>query len=214
MRVSTMSTRTAQHLLNLGLYTSPYPPLTSPTMTDYRPLIVADVQQSVTSVNNIIASLERDAPLKSDIIQMNYPQTTVDEFLRNSQAVVDASAFILRHYLTTINQDPQQSIRSASERTASWLVDTGDRISRNLDEARRVEDAARNTSSQLREAQAQINSTEESIRTSEANVRHAQESLASARSALTRARNRMEEAENTHRAVHIGVSAGVLERGT
>ena len=61
-------------------------------MADYRALIVADVQQSVTAVNNIIASLERDAPLTSDIIQMNYPQATVDEFLRNSQVVVDVSA--------------------------------------------------------------------------------------------------------------------------
>ena len=61
-------------------------------MTDYRALIVADVQRSVTAVNNIIASLERDAPLTSDMVQMNYPRATVDEFLRSSQAVVDVSA--------------------------------------------------------------------------------------------------------------------------
>ncbi|TBU63590.1 hypothetical protein BD310DRAFT_964861 [Dichomitus squalens] len=42
------------------------------------------------AVNNIVASLERDAPLSSDIIQINYPQATVDEFLRHSQTVVDS----------------------------------------------------------------------------------------------------------------------------
>ncbi|KAI1787283.1 hypothetical protein LXA43DRAFT_1098408 [Ganoderma leucocontextum] len=160
-------------------------------MADYKPLIVADVQRAVTAVNNIIASLGRDAPLASDIIHMNYSQATVDEFLRNSQAVVD-------------------SIRSASERASSWLADTGDRISRNLDEARRVEAAARDTSCQRRDAEAHINSTEESIRTSESSVQHAQASLASARSALADARDSMEEAENRHRAIHIGSMVAML----
>ena len=62
-------------------------------MADYRLMIVQDVQQSIAAVNNIVASLERDAPLSSDIIQMSYPQETVDEFLGYSQAVVDVSAF-------------------------------------------------------------------------------------------------------------------------
>ncbi len=73
-------------------------------MADYRSLIVADVQRSVTAVNNIIASLERDAPLTSDIIQMNYPPTTVDDFLRNSQAVEDVSPLPLRPIPPETNQ--------------------------------------------------------------------------------------------------------------
>ncbi|PIL29019.1 hypothetical protein GSI_09067 [Ganoderma sinense ZZ0214-1] len=154
-------------------------------MADYRALIVADVRLSVTSVNDIITSLQRETPLSSDIIQMNYPQSTIDEFIRSSLAVVD-------------------SIRSASERASSWLADTGDRLSQNLDEARRVEDDVRNTSSLLRDAEENIRATEENIRTSETNVQHAQNGLASAQSALARARDRMEEAENTHKAIHIG----------
>ena len=68
-------------------------------------MIVQDVQQSIAAVNNIVASLERDAPLSSDIIQMSYPQETVDEFLGYSQAVVDVSVFSMVHTIPRIQMN-------------------------------------------------------------------------------------------------------------
>ena len=60
-------------------------------MQDYKPLIVADVQRSIGSMNDIITTLQRDAPLTSDLMEINYPQTAVESFQRSSQAVVDVS---------------------------------------------------------------------------------------------------------------------------
>ena len=71
-------------------------------MADYRQMIVQDVQQSIAAVNNIVASLERDAPLSSDIIQMSYSQETVDNFLGYSQAVVDVSVFSMTRTIPRI----------------------------------------------------------------------------------------------------------------
>ena len=68
-------------------------------------MIVQDVQQSIAAVNNIVASLERDTPLSSDIIQMSYPQETVDEFLGYSQAVVDVSVFSMTRTIPLVQFD-------------------------------------------------------------------------------------------------------------
>ncbi|TBU23613.1 hypothetical protein BD311DRAFT_799899 [Dichomitus squalens] len=160
-------------------------------MVDYRHMIVEDVQRSIMAVNNIVASLERDAPLSSDIIQINYPQATVDEFLRHSQTVVD-------------------SMLSASNRARTWLGDTGYRLCQNLDEARRVEDGARETSSQVREAEVRVRTTEINIHTSEYNVSHAQDSLESAQSALEDARRTRERMVQEHIAVHAGIHLGAM----
>ena len=67
-------------------------------MQDYKPLIVADVQRSIGSMNDIITTLQRDAPLTSDVMEINYPQTAVDSFHRSSQAVVDVSFLLPLSY--------------------------------------------------------------------------------------------------------------------
>ncbi len=60
-------------------------------MQDYKPLIASDVQRSIGAMNDIVTTLQRDAPLTSDLIEISYPQTAVDSFLKSSQAVVDVS---------------------------------------------------------------------------------------------------------------------------
>ena len=64
-------------------------------MEQYKPLIVGDVQRSIGAVNEIVVSLQRDKPLSSDIVDVNYPQSTVDQFLKSSKAVVDVSTISL-----------------------------------------------------------------------------------------------------------------------
>ena len=60
-------------------------------MQDYKPLIVADVERSIGAMNDIVTTLQRDAPLTSDLMEINYPQNAVDSFMTSSQAVVDVS---------------------------------------------------------------------------------------------------------------------------
>ena len=86
-------------------------------------------------------------------------------------------------------------MQSAANRAEAWLRNTGDRLSQNLDEARRVDDTARETSSQLREAEQHVRATEDNIRTSESNVNNAQASLSSAQCALEDARRTRERKE-------------------
>ena len=57
----------------------------------YRPVIVGDVQCSIRAINEIVVALHRDKPLSSDILDVNYPQSTVDQFLKSSKTVVDVS---------------------------------------------------------------------------------------------------------------------------
>ena len=102
-----------------------------------------------------------------------------------------------------------QSMQSAANRAEAWLRNTGDRLSQNLDEARRVDDTARETSSQLREAEQHVRATEDNIRTSESNVNNAQASLSSAQSALEDAQRTRERKEREHMAVHTGIHLGV-----
>ena len=60
-------------------------------MQDYKPLIVVDVQRSIGAMNDIVTTLQHDAPLTSDLMEINYPQNTVESFMRSSQTVVDVS---------------------------------------------------------------------------------------------------------------------------
>ena len=66
-------------------------------MQDYKPLIVDDVQRSIGAMNDIVTTLQRDAPLTSDIMEINYPQNAVDSFVRSSQTVVDVSVRVIGH---------------------------------------------------------------------------------------------------------------------
>ena len=42
-------------------------------------------------MNEIVAVLSRDAPLASDIMDISYPEGTVETYLRYSQEVVEVS---------------------------------------------------------------------------------------------------------------------------
>ena len=67
-------------------------------MTDYKPLIVNDVHRSITAVNDVVTALHRDAPLTSDLMEINYSKTTIDSFHNSSKAVVDVTVPLLGRY--------------------------------------------------------------------------------------------------------------------
>ena len=56
---------------------------------DHKAQVIADVQHAIDGMNNIVMSLQRDAPLSSDIIAVNYSGSTVNEFLGLGQTVVE-----------------------------------------------------------------------------------------------------------------------------
>ena len=57
----------------------------------YKPSIVTQVQSAIGAMNEIVAVLARDAPLASDIMDISYPEGTVETYLRYSQEVVEVS---------------------------------------------------------------------------------------------------------------------------
>ena len=60
-------------------------------METYKPSIVSNVRSAIDSMNTIVVLLQSDKPIPSDVMEISYPQGTVDEFLKSSKAVVDVS---------------------------------------------------------------------------------------------------------------------------
>ena len=60
-------------------------------METYKPSIVSNVRSAIDSMNVIVVLLQSDKPIPSDVMEISYPQGTVDEFLKSSKAVVDVS---------------------------------------------------------------------------------------------------------------------------
>ena len=58
---------------------------------DYKPSIVSNVRSAIDSMNNIVVLLQTEEPISSDIMEISYPQGTVDEFLKSSKVVIDVS---------------------------------------------------------------------------------------------------------------------------
>lgn len=59
--------------------------------SDYKPAIVADVQRSIGAVNGIVVLLQGyQGPVRSaELIEKNYPQVTLGQFLAFSTTVVE-----------------------------------------------------------------------------------------------------------------------------
>ncbi|KAI1784672.1 hypothetical protein LXA43DRAFT_195049 [Ganoderma leucocontextum] len=162
-----------------------------PLAGDRQHLIVADVQRAIDGINSIIICLQRDAPLSSNDLAIDYPQSTVDEYLRLSQTV-------------------EESLRSASTTASDWLKETGDNLSHNLNEVRRIEGTIHETSVALKEAEAHTRATEASIRTLEADIQHEQSNLRSAQQARDRAKRELEKAEKKREALKIAAIATIF----
>ena len=60
-------------------------------METYEPSVISNVQSAIDSMNSIVVLLQSDKPIPSDIMEISYPQGTVDEFLMSSKVVVDVS---------------------------------------------------------------------------------------------------------------------------
>ncbi|KAI1784670.1 hypothetical protein LXA43DRAFT_1101113 [Ganoderma leucocontextum] len=153
-------------------------------MADHKLLVVANVQHAIDGMNNIVTSLQRDAPLSSDILAINYSGSTVEEFVGFSQTVVE-------------------SLRSASATASNWLTETGENISCNLDEARRIEGTIHETSIGLEETRQHTRATEAHIRILEEDVLREQSNLASAQQALRHANDELANHENMRNSMRI-----------
>ena len=60
-------------------------------METYEPSVISNVQSAIDSMNSIVVLLQSDKPIPSDVMEISYPQGTVDEFLMSSKVVVDVS---------------------------------------------------------------------------------------------------------------------------
>lgn len=85
--------------LTLRVWFRNRPPGCILTMQDYKPLVVSAVERSIDAVNAIVATLQRDQSLRSDILDLNYPQDVVEDFNKSSGLVVEVSA--AHRYLDT-----------------------------------------------------------------------------------------------------------------
>ncbi|EJF56484.1 hypothetical protein BD309DRAFT_963610 [Dichomitus squalens] len=160
-------------------------------MPDYKPLIVDDVQHAITAVNDIVIALQRDAPLTSDLVEVNYSKPTVDSFHQSSQAVVN-------------------NIRAASDKASQWLSETGDQLSRNLEESHRVEASVRETSSQLAQTNQHVAATQNHIDALNAEINNANAHLSNTHRALSDAQDRLDRRKREQRAVRIGAAASLF----
>ncbi|PIL29444.1 hypothetical protein GSI_08386 [Ganoderma sinense ZZ0214-1] len=151
---------------------------------DRKLLVVTDVQHAIEGMNSIVTALQRDGPLSSDIIAINYASSTVDEFLDFSQTVVE-------------------SLRSASATASHWLGETGDNLCRNLDEARNIEDTIRQTSIGLEETRQHTRVTEDRIRHLEEDIQRERANLESAQQALNHAKDQQNGHENARNSLRI-----------
>ncbi|PIL29022.1 hypothetical protein GSI_09070 [Ganoderma sinense ZZ0214-1] len=160
-------------------------------MQDYKPLIVADVQRSIGALNDIVTTLQRDAPLTSDIMEVNYPQSAVNSFVGSSQAVVD-------------------NFRAASQKASQWLTETGNQLSRNLEESHQVEASVRETSSQLAQTNEQVTATTNRINTLNNEINVANNHRSSAQQSLSNAEGRLDRRKREQRVVRIGAAASLF----
>ncbi|RPD58004.1 hypothetical protein L226DRAFT_547039 [Lentinus tigrinus ALCF2SS1-7] len=154
-------------------------------MADYRPSIVTDVQHSVEAINAVFLVLQRDHPLSSDILDINYSQDIVEQFFASSESIV-------------------QSLQAASLTTSNWLQETGDSISQNLSEAGQVERSIGDTTASLGEADARTRETRDRIHVLEETIRHGEESLSSAQQALWKAEDKLENERAARNIVRAG----------
>ncbi|KAI0793589.1 hypothetical protein C8Q74DRAFT_1365197 [Fomes fomentarius] len=157
-------------------------------MQDYKPLVVSAVERSIDAVNAIVATLQRDQSLRSDILDLNYPKDVVEDFNQSSELVVE-------------------NLRLASSITARWLQETGDRLSSNLSEAGRIQDSIRGYLSSQRTTEAHIKSTQARIYTLESDISSGEGNLASAQRSLSNAREELDRQETMRGVMRVGAIA-------
>ncbi len=100
-----------------------------------------------------------------------------------------------------------QHFRAASQKASQWLAETGDQLSRNLEESHRVEASVRETSSQLAQTNEQVAAATSRISTLNNEINNANNHLSSTHQSLSKAENRLDNRKREQRAVRIGVRA-------
>ncbi|KAM5534750.1 hypothetical protein V8D89_011614 [Ganoderma adspersum] len=113
--------------------------------SDYKLLIIADVQRSISAVNGIVVLLQgyQGPVTSSELIEKKYPQATLGKFLTFSSTIVE-------------------SLGSAHSTVTTWLIETGDRLMKNVDEGQAAIDASiKQTTLELGEANHLMSATEE-----------------------------------------------------
>ncbi|KAI0772968.1 hypothetical protein BD413DRAFT_492417 [Trametes elegans] len=157
-------------------------------MSDHRSSIIRDVDRSIHAINDIILLLQRDQPLSTDLMDMNYSEGTVNKFLEHSKTVVS--------YL-----------QSASNLTASWLHDTGNSLSNNLSNDREAESAISSLSSRLAEAEQRSRSMAECIEQLVDEISVGEQNLSSAQRTLSQERDELDRQETMRGVMRAGAIA-------
>ena len=64
--------------------------------SDYKLLIITDVQRSIIAVNGVVVLLQgyQGPVTSSELIEKNYPQVTLGQFLAFSSTIVEVSYFV------------------------------------------------------------------------------------------------------------------------
>ncbi|TBU42316.1 hypothetical protein BD309DRAFT_896487 [Dichomitus squalens] len=155
--------------------------------SDYKPLIVSDVQRAICALNGVVVLLQDNTrpTTGSELIEKNYPQATLGQFLAFSQMVVE-------------------SLGSAHATVSRWLMETGERLMRNLGEGRDVEDALKKTSFELGEADYLAGATEERIQILNAHIVNLNAEFHQAEHELDRAESRLERKTRTRDLARLG----------
>ncbi|KAI0764229.1 hypothetical protein BD413DRAFT_641504 [Trametes elegans] len=155
---------------------------------DYRLAITRDVEGAIYSINAIVVLLQGNEPARYDVIDMNFTEDTVEAFVEYSQAVVD--------YLN-----------SASISASLWLADSGERMSENLCEARRIHDEVLWTISQGLQMQEYTDATLERMQHLRVQLDVEEENLETAQKTLSHAEHSLRRKKNVRRGLRIGALA-------
>ncbi|KAI0649813.1 hypothetical protein C8Q79DRAFT_349412 [Trametes meyenii] len=157
-------------------------------MWNHKSAIVCNVERSIMAVNGVIRLLQQDKPLRSDLIDISYPEDVIDAFLELTQAVID-------------------HLQSASDTTTMWLAETVDRISTSLVEAQRISETIQESTCILSQIQERRQAAQECVGQLESEVDDSEENLSVARRSLADAERSLGKRKFARTAMRVGAAA-------
>ncbi|KAI1798337.1 hypothetical protein LXA43DRAFT_1088446 [Ganoderma leucocontextum] len=155
--------------------------------SDYKPSIVADVQRSIGAMNGIVVLLQgyKGPVASSELVEKNYPQVTLGQFLAFSTTVVE-------------------SLGSAHATVTRWLMATGERLMNNLNEGRTIEASIKQTTFELGQADYLAAATTERILLLNSDILNLNASLNHAEYQLDKAESVLRKKTRTRDIVRLG----------
>ncbi|KAI0672196.1 hypothetical protein C8Q78DRAFT_1077752 [Trametes maxima] len=157
-------------------------------MSAYETAIIRSVERSIKAVNDIIVLLQQEQPLRSDLIDICYPQDVVDTFLERTEAIVN-------------------HIQSASDITTQWLAETVDNISTNLVAAQTISEAIQESICSLGQIRERRQAAQECVSQLESEVDDSEDNLATAIRSLADAEKALGRRKLARTAMRLGAAA-------